>query len=229
MEFCFVDPDSEVALTGVRAMIAAYLKLSADLNDAHESVEYAREQTEVLTSRLEAGRDKFLTLTADFGGVDGLEIRHRAAIHQVLSVEELLEALRKAIANHGKTEDEESATLAELKAREEELVARLERLQGKARKLGRVRVDVERLQARNEQVQRRLEQMSALLNQLTAQLVGKGRIRVVDPGTMPTEYYRDDRSAARQTWAGIGALPGLIALLVTAWRGRRSKRQRSTA
>jgi len=119
--------------------------------------------------------------------------------------------------------------MGQLKARERGLIAHLEALQAKNRKLAKVRMDVERLLASEMDLRRQLQQVDALRDQLTAQLVGKGRITVADPGTEPTEYYRDDRRANAATWAGFSALPGLIALLVTAWRGRRSKRAPAAA
>lgn len=63
--------------------------------------------------------------------------------------------------------------------------------------------------------------METLKDELTSQLFGKGRIRIVDPGSRPTGYFRDRRESRLKLWAVFGALPGLLALLFFAFRGKR--------
>ena len=283
----FTHPDHATAQAGVRALIEAYTSLSEDLNDANGSLEYARAQSEKLMSMHKETVAQLLTITQEYGGTEGLELRHGAVVRRLLETEDLLmkvrnlldaetqpgavdapvtpgeiavehaamadmllqlarfqaeEAsvvgklgaqservleLRREIAVYEKRIDEFAAawnqarrarqsgeaTPEELKAREQRLLAHLEQLQAQARKLGQTRADVERLQAHRADLERQLTEMTALKERLTSQLLGKGRIRVADPGSLPTEPWCDGRPSRVLTWGGLGALLGLLGLL----------------
>lgn len=214
----FLHAEPEIALAGVRALLTAYQILSARLDGVAEKGEYARAQIDVLGAKIQAARDQILELTADHGGVEGLEIRHRAALAQVLEAEDELRRVRLLIEEGGVKGD----ALVELKEREKRLVARLQTLAEANRKLGQSRVDIERLTQSNADDERQLEQMKALMEQLESQRAGKGRIRMLDHGSLPTEPFEDERSAHALRGFGFGALPGLLLLLLFTLSGRRT-------
>ena len=93
----FVDPDPDVALAGVRAVIEAYQAQYAELHGEEEIDTGSGRRERLLVRRLRAGLDELQALTAEYGGVEGLEIRHRAAILLVLSTEEALRSVRAAL------------------------------------------------------------------------------------------------------------------------------------
>jgi predicted nucleic acid-binding Zn-ribbon protein len=184
---------------------------------------------EFLTARVKKTSEAIVAVTSDYGGVEGLEIRHRAAINRLLSAEDQLEAVRKAIAAESKTRGEKDETLMELRHREKGLGEHIEVLRVKNRKIGVARGEVERLQAEETGTRAQLANMQALADQIEAQLIGKGRISVADSGSLPREYWQDDRSAAAVRGAAIGLAPGLLALLAVAWTSRRGRRSVRTA
>jgi Mrp family chromosome partitioning ATPase len=89
----FSDPVPERALAGVRALIEAYEKLSAEENAKDERLAFATTQTEVFTAQLKDVAGQMLKITSEYGGVEGLEMRHRAAVEQVLLAEQELQRL----------------------------------------------------------------------------------------------------------------------------------------
>lgn len=93
----FVDPDPDVAVAGVRAVIEAYQDLYAELHDEDEVGRGTGEEEKLLVRRLRNGMARLVTLTSEFGGVGGLEIRHRAAARLMMSTEDALRSLRSAI------------------------------------------------------------------------------------------------------------------------------------
>lgn len=296
IQVCFEDPRPDVAVAGVRALIEAYTKLSEDLNDANEKLEYARAQVDVLGGKQKTTTDQILVRTAEYGGVEGLEIRHRAAIKQLLDVEDQLARVRQMLRDHKSDagpdgnapkkageialENPEVAKIlldldvleaeerylaqqrgkqnpalaalrrkiaarkkrieqlaeawnrvratkalgglssAQLEDREQRLVAHLEALRARTRRIGETRAGVARLQAAQADLLRQLADMEAMKEQLTSQLTGKGRIRIPDPGSRPTEYFRDPRSRHFAWGAALGALPGLLLLLFFAFRAK---------
>ncbi len=90
----FTDPSPDVARAGVRALIEAY-KLRAmdqDLNAPY--LENATSQAKLLEGWLREDSARILELSAEFGGVEGLEMRLRASVTTVLELGAELRILR---------------------------------------------------------------------------------------------------------------------------------------
>ncbi|MDJ0522838.1 MAG: hypothetical protein QNJ90_12290 [Planctomycetota bacterium] len=297
IEVAFTDRDPQVAVAGVQALIEAYTKLAGELNDADERLSFAQAQIELLQGKIKVTTDKILAFTSQYGGTEGLEIRHRSGLQQLLETEDALESLRltirtfqadvgpdgtgpvsaieialenaevarllleiadlvaedKYLAEKLGPQSEQrvvlqrrlgvrkehlkrlveawhhrrarkaagGATLPQLRDREKRLVQRLERLRMQNRRTGQTRADVERIQAERTGLGDKLKQMTGLKEQLEAQMAGSGRIRIADPGQLPTKYWRDRRPAYARLGGAIGAVPGLVLLLLAGFRGRR--------
>ncbi len=71
----------------------------------------------------------------------------------------------------------------------------------------------ERLTHQRSELTKKEERMQTLLEQLEAQLLGKGRVRVVDKGVLPTAPVRDRRLEKGAVGAALGMAPGLLLLL----------------
>ena len=97
VEVSFVDPDPDVAVAGVRALIEAYQMVADDLAEGDESLLDPGEPKEVVVRRLKEGLDQLQTLTSVFGGLEGLEIRQRAAVRLVVATEDGLRSLRRRL------------------------------------------------------------------------------------------------------------------------------------
>ena len=221
IQVLFDDPEPETALAGAQALLAAYTRLNAGLQDGAEKLEYARTQIEILQARQKSVTDQVLAFGAEYGGGEGLQIRHRATLKKVLEAEDQLVALERAIqAAEAKKQD-----TAELKARRDALWRWLEQIRTEQRKLGETRVQVDRLQAQKHDLERQLSDMRALYEQLKAENAGRGQIRIPDPGSLPSAPHRDPRPRRAALGAGLGVLPGVLLLLVALVRSRR----RSTA
>ena len=90
------------------------------------------------------------------------------------------------------------------------------------RRIGQTRAAVEGLLAANKDRARQISQLKKLVAQLESQLLGTGRILIADPGALPSAPFADERLLYATRWAGMGALPGLLALLLLAFRRRGS-------
>ena len=98
VEVRFVDPDPDVAVAGVRALIEAYQLMADELGEGDEGLLDPGEPKEVVVRRLKEGLDTLQTLTSAFGGLEGLEIRQRAAVRLVVATEEAQRSLRRRVA-----------------------------------------------------------------------------------------------------------------------------------
>jgi Mrp family chromosome partitioning ATPase/uncharacterized protein involved in exopolysaccharide biosynthesis len=298
IQVLFLDPDPDVALAGVRAITQAYQVRAAELYDPNDQLAYARKQIEVLNSQIKNGTDGILDDTSKYGGVEGMEIQHRAVVKQVLDTEELLKQVQRLVDDaKGRQEDagnakpvppeqiavenpemagalheldlletqaqymgrtlgarnpeldrlqgkiavqkrriqqlaeawnqvhvvkeDGGASLEELKSREQVLADQLKQLQKRQKALGTTRGEVERLKANNEDLLRQRTEMVALKDQLTAQLAGKGRIQVPADFARPTAYYKDRRVTYAGAFGFLGALAGLLLVVLVSLRDRR--------
>lgn len=87
-------------------------------------------------------------------------------------------------------------------------------LTSRDQRLVRARARVEALTDELEELKERLEE----------QLLGEGWLRVLDKGQLPTEPFQDRRLRCGATWAGFGALPGFLFLLLLGLVPPRTKR-----
>ncbi len=218
----FVDRKPEVAVAGAHALLEAYQKLSIERNTNDDRLAFAITQFEVDTQREKQVDDEIRKLTADYGGMEAVELRHRASIEQELATEAELAKVESAIREQSKTLSAASATMTELVAREAALRERLVALREQAQKLGKLRVEVERLRSEKLDLNRRRDEMKALKDQLSSQLLGKGRIQIADQGQLPSSPFQDRRPKHAAVGAALGALLGvLIAVFVGLVRRRR--------
>lgn len=290
LKICFVDVRPEVALAGAQSLLEAYRALSVELEQGVQQLETARNQLDLLSAKLQTLTGRIAVRTAEYGGLEGLAIRHEAFVKQLLEVERLLAeaqlalgaadggvpggdepdettpaeiavqsvamadlllklALLKArlesmLATRGGNNaavgtlrreiavyEKRIATFAadwnrarkakkaprgkadDLKLREAALHAQRAVLRAKVQALLGARGKVEELVAERSALEQKRHDMTSLKDQLAAQLTGKGRITVADSGALPQEPWRDDRLTRASTWGGLGALPGLLALL----------------
>ena len=93
VQVAFVDPDPDVSVAGVHALLEAYQERFAELHGDEEGPGDADEQERLLLRRLKEGGDRLQTLTSGLGGVEGLEIRHRAAVRLAMWTEDALRSL----------------------------------------------------------------------------------------------------------------------------------------
>lgn len=216
----FLDARPEVALAGVRALLAAYERRAAAADDTDKHLEHVGQQVKALRAMIEAIDERIQKAIADYGSVDALTVRHMATVQQAIDTEEDLNRIREAIR---RVTSSSLPPLEDLQRQEHELAERLEELQAMSRKLGSMRVEVERLQIERAGLVRDLEAHKRILGLLEARLADSGRVVVVDRGTLPNEPHRGSRAAAAVVGATIGALLGMVVSLLLGLLRQRSR------
>ncbi len=181
----FTDPSPDVALAGVRALLDAYSMLTAEESAKDDRLTLVSTQADVLAAQRKDGEAKLNERVAAFGGIEGLELRHKATVDRLLAAEAAQEKLPRTPVEH------------------------LDSLRQESVRLGQVRVEVSGLRAESEDLGRRLEQMRALKEQLSAQLVGKGRISISHSGTRPQSPIESDWARRAAVGAAVGASLGV--------------------
>lgn len=96
----FVDEKPERALAGVQALTEAFVALSsrparAEKVGSDDVWKLAVQQVELLTARARHAAARVLDLTGPYGGEDGLAMRHRATVEQLLATEKELTSVRE--------------------------------------------------------------------------------------------------------------------------------------
>ncbi len=172
----FADPQPETALAGVKALLEAYEQLLPELQQSSAQLEAARSELRKVEEEQQRLRDQITEWTAGYGGLQGLEFRHKQAVQQNSpEAEKIGEVLRRVRA---------------------------------------VQAEIEHL----ERMARQLRERIARLRRPT-----HPPVRIVDPGSLPTEPDMDDRDLSALRGAAIGALPGFLLLLAALVRGRRRR------
>jgi hypothetical protein len=218
----FVDRKPEVAVAGVHALLEAYEKLAVEESARDDRLMFVTSQAEVVTASLKDVEEHTRKLTAEYGGPEGLELRHRASIEQLLAAEAELAKVQGEIREQSKTQAQASATMTTLAAREAALGERLAVLRAQAQELGKIRVEVERLRGEALDLNRKRGDLKALRDQLSAQLLGKGRIQIADQGQLPNSPFQDRRPRHAAVGAALGAAAGALLALLFGRRRRRN-------
>jgi len=303
----FIDEKPGTALAGVQALMQAYESKSADQNSSDALLAKAKSQSDALAASSKDLANQLLRLGAEYGGEDGVQLRHVASLNQLLEATAALERTLSLLANHVDPIDEQQPpapkserelaiehphlmdarqrldlleleaaqllessgeknsalvslrqkikvlqkfidgfveewnrrlleewnrrkgrnsgvqSMAELKEQEASLVKRLQVLQAENQNFVKLRVDMGGLKAALEEQGRKLDQVRALRDHLSAQVVGTGRIRIQDPGTLPTMPFRDRRMGYGSAGGVLGFVLGVLVVLLFGVRNRKLK------
>ena len=98
----------------------------------------------------------------------------------------------------------------------------MELLREQSQRLSKVRLDVAQLQGESDDTGRKLEQMKTMIDQLSAQLVGKGRIKIADHGSLPTSPLPDTRLRSAALGGALGFLLAALAAVLLGVRSRKT-------
>jgi Mrp family chromosome partitioning ATPase len=93
----FVDESPDVALAGVRALLAAYDEFLVDENRKSDKMGQAATQAAELELSLKEIDGRILKVPSEYGGEEALEIRHSTTMNQVLADEDLLRRVQGRI------------------------------------------------------------------------------------------------------------------------------------
>jgi hypothetical protein len=230
----FLDPDPAVALGGVRALLDAYSEHVSRESEEDDQLKFASARAEDLSTRLREVSDGSLKLVDEYGGAEGLDIRHRAMVEQVLQIEQELARIRQRIHENESGAGNPSPQApsppqstpvspeapADLRSRESAIQDRLKLVRSESVRLGKVRVEYAGRQSEAEELRRQRDRVLELRAQLEAQLVGKARIRIVDSGTLPASPFQDPRPMASALGGALGMALGALAAALVGRRGR---------
>lgn len=97
IRLAFVSTDPDLAVAGVHALVEAYQAQLAELHGDDQDPDDSTKEEKSLVRRLRQGIEALRTMTAEYGGPEGLEIHHRASVHQVIATEDAIRALRREI------------------------------------------------------------------------------------------------------------------------------------
>lgn len=221
IQVAFLHGQPEIALAGVQALLGAYEQLTEDLSPGGEQPELASARIVALRAKLLTVQEAIMTLTTDYGGVDGLVVSYESAVEALEAAERELAEVRRAIAAGGTPEQLEA-----LKQQEQRLAAHVESMRAQLLKLTEARGELGRLQKEAKSLETEIERLTVLKETLEAQQQGEGRIRIWDRGLLPTEPFQDTRLAGALRGGALGALPGFLLILGVGIFGMRAIRRR---
>lgn len=100
IEILFRDHRPEVAAGGVRALTEAYQKLSAEQGDSGKRLEDTRSAIKSLRARMRLASNEIASLTKDYGGVEGLQLRLLQSVEEALEAQKDLAEVRRQLRMH---------------------------------------------------------------------------------------------------------------------------------